>query len=250
MPAGRAVTEMMTHIADMYQACHELFINYPLAGRPGNGSEAARSMILIVPEGPAFFVLSLDYEKGRPVYSIGPWPAGDMAGISADGDTPVSDALVDALIYGVPMPRDGSLFGWTHRTNVTALVVVYADESGSSVPSWAVMPLAGTHEWQWPPFADERLFGDWFWKHYWAGDVICLDDLVARTPGTVFWVDTKAILGSDCCVVACDITTSTEHTLQHGCYVYYQALRERKRVPSLQALLADASKVDLTPRYG
>jgi hypothetical protein len=247
--AAWAVTEMMTHIADMSKACHELFINYPLAGRPGNGSEAGRSMILMVHEGPAFFVLSLDYEKGRPVYSIGPWPVGDIAKISADGDTPVPDTLVDALTYGVPIPRDGSLFGWIHHAAVTALVVIYADESGGSVPSWAVMPLAGTQEWQWPPFTDERLFGTWFWKHYSAGDVICLDDLVARIPGTFFWVDTKAILGSDCCAVAYDVRTSTEHTLQHGCYVYFQALRERKPVPSLQRLLADIGKVDLAPRY-
>jgi hypothetical protein len=240
---------MMTHIADMYKVCHELFINYPLAGRPGNGSEAGRSMILMMQEDPVFFLLSLDYEKGRPVYSIGLWPAGGIVEISADDDTPVSDTLVDALTYGVPIPRDGSLFGWIHRASVTALVVVYADESESPVPSWAVMPLVGTQEWQWPPFTSERLFGNWFWKHYWAGDVICLDDLVAGTPGTVFWVDTKAALGSDCCVVARDIKTFTEHTLQHGCYVYFQALRERKSVPSMQELLGDVGKVDLAPQY-
>ena len=249
VPIARAVTEMVTHIADLYQACHELFINYPLAGRPSTGSEAGCSMILMTHEGPAFFVLSLDYEKGMPVYSVGPWPAGDAAEISAEGEAPVSDTLVNALKYGVPIPRDGSLFGWTHHTLVTALVVVYADESESPVPSWSVMPLAGTQEWLWPPFAGERLFGNWFWKHYWADEVICLDDLVAGTPGAVFWVDTKATLGSDCCVVARDIKTSTEHTLQHGCYVYFQALQERKPVPSLQTLLANAGKVDLSPRY-
>lgn len=239
----------MTNITGMHEECHELFITYPLAGRRGNGNEAARSMILMTPEGPAFFLLSLDHEEGRPVYSIGPWPASDTAEISADGDALDSDTVVDVLTYGVPIPRDGSLFGWINRTDVTALVVVYADESGSSVPSWAVMPLAGTEEGQWPPFADERLLGKWFWKHYWTGDVIWLDEVVASTPDTVFWVDTKATLGSDCCVVACDVKASTDHTLQQGCYVYYQALRDRKPVPSRQALLADDGKVDLAPLY-
>jgi hypothetical protein len=240
---------MMTHISDLYKTCNELFINYPLATRADNVGEGGSSMVLMMHEGPAFFVLWLDYEKGIPVYSIGPWPAGDIAEISADGNTPVSDTLVNALTNGVPIPRDGSLCGWTHRDAVTALVVVYAGESKGSVPSWTVMPLASTPEWQWPPFTDERFFGNWFWKHYWAGDVICLGDLVARTPDTIFWVDTKATLGSDCCVVRRDIRSSTGHTLQHGCYVFFQALRERKPVPSSNALLADAGKVDLSSRY-
>lgn len=243
------VTETMTQIRNLYKTCQEFFINYPAAARVDNGGEAGRSMVLMLPEGPAFFVLWLDYEKDIPVYSIGPWPAGDIAEISARGNTPVSDTLVNVLTYGVPIPRHGSLFGWTHRDAITALVVVYADESEGSVPSWAVMPLAGTPEWKWPSFTDERFFGDWFWKHYWAGEVVCLGDLVAETPSTVFWVDTKAILGSDCCVVEHDVICSTGHTLRNGCYVYFQALREHKPVPPLEALLADVGKVDLAPRY-
>lgn len=239
----------MTNTSDLRETCNQFFINYPLAVRVDDGVDGGRSMVLMAHEGLTCFVLWLDYENGEPVYSIGPWPAGDIAEISADGSAPVSDALVDVLTHGVPIPRDGSMFGWTHHDAVTALVVVYAGESRGSVPSWTVMPLADAPEWQWPPFTDERFFGNWFWKHYRAGEVVCLDDLVAGTPDTVFWVDTKATLGSDSCVVARDIRSSTGDTLQHGCYVYFRALRERKPLPSLESLLADADKVDLSPRY-
>jgi hypothetical protein len=240
---------MTTKISSHYRNCQELFTTYPMAVRTDNGSEAASSMVLMVHEGPAFFVLRFYHESDNPVYSIGPWPAGDVEEITADGDPPVSGTLANVLTYSVPIPRDGSLFGWIHGDVVTALVVVYADESESPVPSWAIMPLAGTPGWQWPPFTDEHFFGSWFWKHYGAGEVVCLGDLVAETPDTVFWVDTKTTIGSDCCVVERDITTSTGYVLRRGCYVYFQALRERKRVPPLEVLVADTGKVDLAPRY-
>lgn len=243
------VTDTMTGSGSPYEICQKLFINYPLAVQASKGSNSTRSMVLMLHEGPAFFVLRLDYEKDKSVYSIAPWPAGDIEEISAYGNQPVSDTIANALTYGVPIPRDGSLFGWINGDVVTALVVVYADESESPVPSWAIMPLAGSPEWQWPPFTDERFFGSWFWKRYWAGEVVCLGDLVAETPDTVFWVDTKETMGSDCCVVERDIRTSRGHTFRRGCYVYFQALLERKPVPPLEALVAEIGKVDLAPRY-
>ena len=194
-------------------------------------------MVLMVHEGPAFFVLRFYYESDNPVYSIGPWPAGDVEEITAADDPPVPDALANVLTSSVPIPRDGSLFGWIHGDVVTALVIVYADESESPVPSWAIMPLAGAPEWQWPPFTNERFFGSCFWKHYQAGEVICLGDLVAETPDTVFWVDTKTTIGSDCCGWSAN-QDSTGNMLRRGCYVYFQALRERKQVPPLEVLAA------------
>lgn len=246
--ATLAVTDTMIETSSHYENCQELFINYPLAVRAGKDSEA-RSMVLMLHEGPAFFVLRLDCENDKPVYSIGPWPAGDTEEIRADDNPPVSDTLANVLTYSVPIPQDGSLFGWIHGEVVAALVVVYADESESPVPSWAIMPLSDAPEWQWPPFIDERFFGSWFWKNYRAGEVVCLGDLVAENPGTVFWVDTKTAIGSDCCVVEHDIQTSTGHALRRGRYVYFQALRDRKGVPPLEVLLADTGKVDLAPRY-
>jgi hypothetical protein len=239
----------MTETSSHYENCQELFINYPLAVRTDKGSEAVRSMVLMLHEGPAFFVLRLDCESDKPVYSIGPWPAGDAEEIATDDNPPVSETVANVLTYSVPIPQDGSLFGWIHGDIVTALVVVYADESESPVPSWAVMAFADAPEWEWPPFIDERFFGSWFWKHYRAGEVVCLGDLVAENPDTVFWVDTKTAIGSDCCVVEHDMWTSTGNALRRGRYVYFQALRDRKGVPPLEVLLADTGKIDLAPRY-
>jgi hypothetical protein len=238
----------MSAISGLRAHCQQLFVGYPLAVRPASAG-AGRSMVLMVAEGPAFFLLRLGDEDGGLEYSIGPWPAGDAEEVPAGDHPAVSGSLANALLHGIPIPRDGSLFGWVHDDAVTALVVVYADESENPVPSWSIMPLAGTPELQWPPFTDERLFGGWFWKHYLAGEVICLGNLVAENPDTVFWVDLKATTGSDCCAVERDIRTFTGHTLRRGCYLYFQALRERRRVPPLDVLLADAGKIDLAPWF-
>jgi hypothetical protein len=244
-----AVADMTSHTSDLYEECNQLFTNYPLAVRADDGGDGGRSMVLMAHGGLAFFVLWLDYEKGEPVYSIGPWPAGDIGKITADGGTAASDALSSVLADGVPIPQNGSIFGWTHDNIVTALIVVYADEFSDAVPSWTVMPFADAPERRWPPFTDEPLFGDWFWTHYRGGEIICLGDVLASSPDTVFWVDTKATLGSDCCVVTRDIRSSAGDILPHGRYAYYRALRERKALPSVAALLADAGRVDLSPRF-
>lgn len=246
------MTRTMAHISSHYSNLRELFVDYPLAVRTdedGEDGETSCSMVLMVHEGPEFFVLRLLFRNERPVYTVGLWPTGDVQEISADGDPPVSNTLANALTHGVPIPRDGSLFGWLHGDAVTALVVVYASESEDLVPSWAIMPLAGAPEWQWPPFSEERLFGSWFWKSYRAGEVVCLGDSVAQSPGTVFWVDTKATLGSDCCVVKRDIAISTGYTLPRGRYVYLQALREGNQVPSLEQLEHDSDNIDLAAWY-
>jgi hypothetical protein len=197
-----------------------------------------------------FFVLSQDSSKSRPSYSLHPWPEGDSVDIEADGMTAVSDAVVNAVAHGVPIPRDGSLFGWTCAESVTTLIAVYTTYAAATPqPIWSAMPLAGTPETQWAPFTDEHFFGDWFWEYYRARRIILLDDLVAGTPGTVYWVDTRAILGSDSCAVAHDIRNPEGPTLRRGRYVYYEALRAGKMVPPLATLLADSSKIDLAQRF-
>lgn len=132
----------------------------------------------------------------------------------------------------------------------TALVVVYTTYTAArQAPSWAVMPLAGCPEVQWPPFTRNRLFGHWFWEHYWAGNIVSVGGLIAGTADTVFWVDTRAVLGWDCCAVAHDVRSPEEPVLRQGRYVYHEALQDGKLVPSLESLLADPSKVDLASRF-
>ena len=242
----------MISTSSLYGVCHELFAGYPLAANSVNPSGTIRSMVLMLQDGDdsEFFVLSHNCDEGRPFYSIYPWRSEGIVDIGADNSATVPDMVGDALTCGVPIPRHGSLFGWACEDAVTALVVVYAKYTTvSPKPSWAVMPLAGVEEAQWPPFTGERLFGHWFWEHYRAQSIIYLGGLIAETPNTVFWTDTKAILGSDCCVVACDVRSPEGPTLRRGRYVYDLALRAGKPVPSVEVLLADPGKTDLAPRF-
>ena len=111
------------------------------------------------------------------------------------------------------------------------------------------MPLTDIPETQWPPFTERRFFGDWFWQWYRAGSITSLSNLIASTPETVFWVDTKAILGSGSCAVAAEVSAPEGYRLRRGCYVYYRALRAGRPVPSLRALLSDDSRIDLSPGF-
>jgi hypothetical protein len=236
----------------LYEECQELFANYPLAVKAINNSGTIRSMVLMLRDSNdvGFFVLSNDDGDGAPLYSLCPWPTGDITYIEADGGARVPDVFANVVTRGVPLPRHGSIFGWTEKDTVTALVVIYTEyEPDRPLPRWTVMPLAGTPEPQWPPFTGRRLFGYWFWEQYRTGRTVSLDRLIAETPDTVFWVNTQAILGSDCCAVAHDIGSPERYMLRQGCYVYSEALRAGELVPSLAALLADTGKTDLAPRF-
>ncbi len=242
----------MKRAGSLYDKCHERFAAYPLAVQPVNRSGTMRSMILMLQDGThdGYFVLTHDFSQPESVFWLWSWPAGEVVDIEAGGTADIPDAAANAVTQGVPIPRDGSLFGWPQGGAITALVVVYTEYTQATPePSWAVMPLAGIPEAQWPPFTGDPLFGHWAWEGDPAGSVVSIDEFVAANPDVVFWVDTKAILGSDCCVVARDLTGPEGHTLRRGRYVYYQALKASKPVPSLGALLADPGKMDLAPRF-
>ena len=197
-----------------------------------------------------FYALSHVSDEDMSPYSLWSWPAGEIMNIEAGDSGALPSMAVKAVSQGVPIPRDGSLFGWVSGGVITSLIVIYAEYTPTyPEPGWAVMPLVGTSEAQWPPFTGQRLFGHWSWEQYQAGSIISLDDLIAETPDTVCWVDTEAVLGSDSCVVARDIRTPNGHVLRRGCYVYYQVLRTRTPVPPLEGMLADPSTIDLTPRF-
>lgn len=236
----------------VYEACHELFADYPLASKNADQGGSVRSMILMLPDEDeaGYCVLACSYGEGEPTYSLWSWPDGDSVVIDTESDATVSEMAVKAVTRGVPIPRDGSLFGWAHGGAVTALIAIYAEYTSIyPEPGWAVMPLAGTPEALWPPFTGERLWGHWSWDENGANSIVSLDNLIAENPDTVCWVDTKITLGSDCCVVKRDISTSQGHVLQSGRYVYYKTLREGKALPSVQTLLTDADKIDLAPRF-
>jgi hypothetical protein len=243
----------MIRTSSLYEACGDLFAGYPLAVTADGPGGSARSIVLVWHDGgdARFFILTGDHDDGQPGYSLSPWHASGGVDIGP-GAVPdaVPDAFADVIKHGVPVPRHGSLCGWQDEGTITALIPFYAEYTPESpLPSWATMPLAGLPEAEWPPFADEPLFGNWFWEHHQAGSIVSVDGLIAATPGVVFWADTAAVIGSGCCVVAHDIRGPEGPTLQRGRYVYYQALRAGKPVPSLKALLADPGKIDLAPRF-
>jgi hypothetical protein len=241
----------MIRTSSLSEACHELFACYPLAARTANHG-TIRTMLLMLRDSSSarVFVLSYDPRQDRSPYSLRPRRTTDTVHIEADDSATVPDLVAKAVTRGVPIPRDGSLFGWRSGDALTALVPVYTTSTPESLdPFWAVMPRAGIPKAQWPPFSDERPFGHWFWEYYQAGKLIFVGDLIAGAPDTVFWVNTKAILGTACCAVARDLESCGGYTLRRGIYVHHQALRTGQPLPSLQELLAATGKTDLTPRF-
>jgi hypothetical protein len=197
-----------------------------------------------------FFVLTQDHRDGRSLYSLRQRGTRETMDIETDGDAFVSDVAVNVVTHGVPIPRDGSLFAWRYGDAVTALVPVYTTPTPTSPdPFCALMPRAGIPEVQWPPFTEEHLPGRWFWEHYWARRIISIGGLITDAPATVFWADTEATLGTNCCLVAHDIESGEDYTLRRGIYVYYKTLQADTPMPSLTVLLADSGKIDLAPRF-
>jgi hypothetical protein len=209
-------------------------------------------MLLVLSDGDGarFFVLTHDRRDGRSLYLLRQRGTRETVDIAADRDAAAPDVAVSVVTRGVPLPRDGSLFGWRYGDAVTALIPVYTTSTPTTPePFCAVMPRAGVQEVQWPPFTKERLPGHWFWEHYWARKIVSVSGTIAETPATVFWVNTKATLGTNCCVVAQDIESSEGYSLRRGIYVYYKELRAGTPVPSLTVLLADSGKIDLAGRF-
>jgi hypothetical protein len=242
----------MIRTCSLYEACHDLFAEYPLAAGVDPHSWMIHSMVLMLRnrDDVRFFVLSQDCSAGKPRYSLYPWRAEGVVNIAADGGDAVPDMYANAVASGIPIPPDGSLFGWRFGDAVTALVAIYAEYAPEHPqPCWSVMQLMSIPEEQWPPFTGERFFGHWFWEHHRVGSIVSLGGLIAGTPDTVFWADTEAILGSGCCVVARDIRTPEGYTLRRGRYVYVEALWAGKSVPSLDKLLNDYDKTDLASRF-
>lgn len=241
----------MVSAGRVHLACRYLFSKYPLAVSAVDHIPSLHTIVLMLRDGEdvRFFVLMRIRGKGRTDYTLSPWRAKGAVEIAADGGD-VTEEVANAVEQGIPIPRDGLLFGWACQEIVTALIVVYASyRPDSPVPVWSVMPLVGTPEPQWPPFSGERFFGRWFWKDYQAGNIVQLDGLIAASPGIVFWLDTYEELGSDCCVVTCDIKTPEGRILRRGKYLAAAALRAGTAVPSLTDLLAEAGKTDLASRF-
>ncbi len=226
--------------ATAYDICGELFAAYPLAVDPAG----AATLMLADGDDLSFYIVSRHDGDGAPFYWLWPWRSGKLQWKIDTGTGPVPAEAADVLHRGVPLPLNGSLFGFLRGGAVTALAVVYVQyKPERPVPSWSLMPLAGTPEADWPPLA---LFGQWFWDRYATGDIVSLAGLVAATRETVFWSQDEAS-GWGSMGVAADVA-GPGYVLQQGVYAYTQALLDGP-APTLGDVLGDPGKVDLAPRF-
>lgn len=241
----------MVRVTSLYETCQEFFASYPMAVDRGYGAGIQTMLLMvIVNKSPQFFLLSHCGYDDDPFFSLRSWRAGSIAHITPDARGARDGPAASVLSHAMPIPRDGSLFGWRAHDEITALISVDAEFVPLPAgPSWSVLPLASIPEGQWPPFTGEAFLGPWFWRYYEAGRLVSLSDLIAAEPGAVFWVDTKKKFGWDTCVVAHDISGDGPYHLRRGRYVYHGVLRTGGPLPSLEALLADESKLDLAPRF-
>jgi hypothetical protein len=244
----------MTPASDVFKACEDLYAEYPMAASPVNSRGTVYAIVLTLCDGAdaRYFTLARYEVADGHSYVLSPWRSDHGVTIRTDSHD-VADLAVAAVMRGVPMPRDGSMFGWTCGGTVAALVLVHTSYTPQSpVPTWSAMSLADGFETQWPPFIGESSFGPWFWDHYRAGKLISIGGLVAANPGCVFWVDAYATIGTSCCVVTNDLEASGGPILGRGRYVDSRALMSGQlpehQVPSMAELLA-GNRTDLAPLF-
>src|ERR1700744_4164803 len=98
----------------LYDQGGDLFADYAVAVQPVNRSGTIDSMVLMLRDGTndGYFALTRDGAGDSAVYLIWSWPAGTVTEIDATGTSAIADAAASAITRGVPVPRDGSLFGW------------------------------------------------------------------------------------------------------------------------------------------
>jgi hypothetical protein len=242
---------MTTETTPLYQACAHLFADYPLAVETFEAEgdlDAESRMVLILPgPDPEFFVLTRFDDDRPPQYRVHPWKGQGGTDISTVSAGVVPDDVAQVIAEGVPLPRDGSLFGWLDQGTVVALICVYAGPDIEQ-PQFSTMPRIGTPEATWTA-ATQPLFGSWFWDCCREGRLVNLAPFVGGTQNFVFWVDTIATLGSSVAAVEMDLSAPDGWVLPHGVYAHYPLIKAGKSVPSLDALLADPGKVDLGPRF-
>lgn len=223
----------------VYAACERLFRDYQPAVRTIDLAGTLDMMVLMNVSGDdaAFFTLARDRED-KLFYTVTQWGGQDRADIEAGGDVP--QPVADAVSRALPLPRDGSLFGWVDGGEVTAVIAFYCD-TDDDYPVFSVMPRADAAPGQWPPV--QALFGPWFWDAHRAGQAVSLAPVIARSPGRFFWVP-----GTQSGMLVVGETLREPVTVPAGVYAYHQAVRDGE-VPPLADVTADPRRADLAPRF-
>jgi hypothetical protein len=233
------------------ETCRELFAGYPLAVTPISHDGAVRSMVLMLQDADdvAFFDLTRHGGSDEPTYSLCAWGSGDVIDFGADGTSAPPELARKVVTRATPIPRHGSLWGWRSGDMLTALLTVHASYSPEHPePRWAVLPLAGIPRAEWPPFTGEPRLGQWFWSYRGDCRIVYLNDLIAGTPDTVFWIAADPSPDRGFCVVAQDIKSPEGYVMCRGSYVYYRIQLSGAQLPSPSTLLSRTDLIDLAPR--
>lgn len=234
----------LTATASPYEACTALFNDYPQAVRDD-------ALALFVPGDQPYACLVEDCRDAG-YFSIYPW-AGSIPVVIEPGAAGIPAEFSRALTSGVPVPRDGSVYGWADKREITTLVVFYI--RGDMLPSFCVMPLAGLPRGRRARFAAwfgaEPQFGYSFWTDLAAGRVIRMGPVIAATRDTVFWSarDVPGGDGAGIIAVRDPVPAGGRLVLPPGVYADVDALDAGVPLPSLEEALADPDKVDLWPRF-
>lgn len=200
-------------------------------------------IVLIAPGGDAagFWTLA---RRPDGAYRMLPWHAtgpGDHVLITpGDNDLPAPHR--DALAAAVPLPRDGSCFGWVTGGEVTAVITVHSKQQPDA-PAFVVYLRAGTPESLWPP--PWPLFGEWFWDGYRSKRIINLAPILARTTRTAFFSARR----HDGVIAVRSPLTAGSVMIPAGVYAYHRLVRSGSTMPELKDVLADPDKIDLGPRF-
>ena len=243
---------------NLYKQAEELFKRYPQAVAPVTEDGSVRSMILMRPHGRTAECFALTRQCGRQgeSCSLFRWHKDGIVNVAPDGTVAEQDgklSLQEAeriAATAIPLPRDGSLWGWAPKRTVTALIAIYAQYTEETPePSWTPMLLAYAARQDWPAFVGERLLGAWFWDGLRTGRIVEVGPSIAASSRAVWWVDTQATLGSDTCAVERPLSLPGGVTLPRGLFVYDKPLRSGRTVPSLESLLVSRDKTDLGPRF-
>ena len=236
----------------VFAACLRLFYRYPLAIRRHYAEHRYGSLVLMDrgTGGARHYVLIMEWDD---LFVIRPWDRRDGARVPIRRGEPVSDGVRRVIESAVPVPRDGTLLGWTAGHKVEALVAAHGRltepwDDASAVPGVTVMPVAGSQPVGWPPFAARPLDGGRLWEHLARGHLADLTPLVSRHPGYVFWVpgsDGRSGGWTGARVVVTERLNTSELWLPAGVYADRQVHSEGAPRRTASQLLALPGVVDL-----
>jgi hypothetical protein len=242
----------------VFATCLRLFRHYPLAVRRHYAEHRFGSMVLMTRDAGVsrFFVLIMEWDD---LFVLRHWDRRDGARVEIGRDEPVLADVREVIESGVPVPRDGALFGWVAGHQVRAVLTAYGRlpepwDDASAVPGVLVLPHAGSQPAEWPPLAAGPLDDGRLWEYVARGQLADLAPLVSRQAGRVFLVpggdgrdarDGRDGRRAGARIVVTERMADDDFWLPAGIYADHMTLREGTQVLTARQLLALPSVVDL-----